>query len=127
MSSARIPISVTVENLATLTGELHRYAAPTTVMYLCKLMPLEGFIARWDYAIYIVTSLSLGAEKTAAKISAGDIFYWPPGKAVGIAFKDKDAPAQTVRVGKIDKNFEILEKAGQGARLRLSLRPPSYP
>jgi hypothetical protein len=127
LTTARIPIVVDVENLCTLNGELHRFAAPNTVAYILKKMPLEGFIARWDAAIYIVTDITIGAEKTTPSLTAGDIFFWPPGRVLGIAFREHRSRAQTVRVGRVSSGFEFLEKATQGSRLRFYPQRPSYP
>ncbi len=127
MSTARIPIIVEVEKLCNLNGELHRFAAPNAVRYILKKMPLEGFIARWDSAVYILTDISIGAEKATPILSAGDIFYWPPGKALGIAFREHRSRAQTVRVGKVASGFEVLERASQGSRLRLYPQQPFSP
>lgn len=125
--AARIPVVLDVEGLCTLMGELQRFAAPNTVAYIMKKMPLEGFVAKWESAIYILTDISLGAEKTTSNLAVGDMFYWPPVRAFGIAFREHAARAQTVKVGKIASGAEVLGGANQGARLRLYLQPPSSP
>ncbi|MEM3096610.1 MAG: cyclophilin-like fold protein [Nitrososphaerota archaeon] len=119
LPTARIAVVVDVERLCTLKGELHRFLAPNTVTYILKKMPIEGYIAKWESAIYILTDINMGAEKTTSSLTTGDIFYWPPTKILGIAFREHAARAQTVRVGKIATGAEILEKASQGVRLRL--------
>ncbi len=122
MTAARIPITVKVENLPDLEGELLRFAAPLTVAEMVKHMPIEGFLARWENAIYIITNIQRGVEKSTPKLSAGDIFYWSPEKVVGIALNEHVARAQTLKVGRMISDYSLLEKARVGSRMRFVLK-----
>jgi len=123
MTEARIRVVVEVEGLEPVEGELHRFTAPLTVAEIMKRLPIEGYVAKWDNAIYIVTEMSRGAEKTVSKLKAGDIFYWPPGKVVGIAVRDYQPRPQTVKVGSVGDGYRVVEKAVVGAKLRIALKP----
>lgn len=118
----RIPVNISIEDVGILEGELLRFYAPLTVRDLLKIMPLEGFAARWDYAVYIQINLKRGAEKIIDKINSGDILYWPPGPYILIAFREATPPSQIVRVGRVEKNFEELEKVRPGSRIRITFK-----
>ena len=122
MTAARIPIRILVENLPELDGELYRFTAPLTVEALLRKMPLEGFIARWDTAIYIITDVERGVEKTSPKLDAGEIFYWSPGRVVGIALKNHIPRPQTVKVGAVVGGVEVLNNARIGSMMRFVLK-----
>ena len=122
MTDARIPIRIQVENLRELDGELHRFAAPLTVEAIIRKMPLEGFLARWDTAIYIITDIARGVEKHTPKLAAGEIFYWSPERVVGISLKNHVSRPQTVKIGIVVGNYGVLSGARTGARMRFVLR-----
>ncbi|MDJ0270433.1 MAG: hypothetical protein NXY59_07810 [Aigarchaeota archaeon] len=118
MSTSRIPVIVLIEGLGELEAEFIRFFAPMTVDELVRKMPIEGFLASWDNAVYIVTEISRGAEKTVQKLKKGDIFYWPPGRVLGIAVVEHTPRVQTVKVGRLTSGFELPQQARQGARMR---------
>lgn len=122
MTDARIPIRIKVENLQELDGELYRFAAPLTVEAIIRKMPLEGFIARWDTAVYIITDIARGVEKHTPKLAAGEIFYWSPERVVGIALKNHVSRPQTVKVGAVEGDYGVLSGARTGARMRFFLK-----
>ncbi len=122
MSSSRIPVIVSIEGLGELEAEFVRFFAPMTVDELVRKMPIEGFLASWDNAVYIVTEISRGAEKPTQKLKKGDIFYWPPGRVLGIAVEEHTPRVQTVKVGRLISGFELLQQARQGSRMRFLQR-----
>jgi hypothetical protein len=122
VTDARIPIRIQVENLPELEGELHRFTAPLTVEAIIRKMPLEGFIARWDTAVYIITDIARGVEKYTPRLAAGEIFYWSPERVVGIAVKNHISRPQTVKVGAVIGDYGVLSSARTGARMRFVLK-----
>lgn len=123
----RIPITISVESVGVLEGELIRFYAPLTVRDLLRIMPLEGFAAKWDYAVYIQVSLQRGAERKTDKVTGGDILYWPPGPYLLIAFREAIPPSQIVKVGRIEKNYEEIERVKPGSRIRITLAISTSP
>ncbi|MEM0440723.1 MAG: cyclophilin-like family protein [Candidatus Caldarchaeum sp.] len=119
MTGARIPIIVQIDELNPVEGELYVFAAPLTVNEVIKRLPVEGFIARWPNAVYIITEISRGVEKTTSKLLPGDIFYWSPEKAIGIALSEHMARSQTIRIGSVGEGFREVSRAKIGARMRI--------
>ncbi len=119
LSEPRISIRILVEGAGEFQGELIRIHAPLTVQEFSRRLPIEGFAARWDYAIYIQTEVRRGAEKTVKSIRRGDILYWPMGGYLALAFRDYEPPAQMVKIGEFRGEYERLEKVRPGSRVRL--------
>ena len=111
-------ISIQVEGLPEVRAELVRFYAPVTVDELIRRLPIEGFLATWEDAVYITTGIERGAEKTVARLKAGDIFYWPPGRILGVALAEQQARSQTVKVGRAVDDVSPLREARSGSRMR---------
>ncbi|MEM0384751.1 MAG: cyclophilin-like family protein [Candidatus Caldarchaeum sp.] len=122
MIGARVPIIIRVEGLPDVEGELHRFAAPLTVEEVVKRLPVEGFVVRWPTAVYIVTEVRRGVEKTSSRLAAGDIFYWPPEGVLGVALEEHVPRSQTLKIGSVGSGYAVLEKARVGSRMRVSLK-----
>lgn len=116
----RIPLRIDVEDIGILEGELVRFYAPLTVKDLLKMIPLEGFLAKWDYAVYFQIDLRRGAEKISSKISRGDMLFWPPGPYILIAFRDASPPSQMVRIGQVKHGYEELVRVKPGSKIRIN-------
>ncbi|HID04554.1 MAG TPA: hypothetical protein EYH45_00700 [Candidatus Caldiarchaeum subterraneum] len=120
MSSVKKQVKIAVENLQEVKAELVRFYAPITVDEIIRKLPLEGFLASWENAIYITVDVERGAEKPVTKLRKGDIFYWPPGRVVGVALEEHSARTQTVKVGRCIDDVEPLKGARNGSRMRIS-------
>jgi len=119
LSISRVSVKVVAENMPELRAELIRFYAPMTVDEITRRLPLEGLIAFWENAIYITTEIERGAEKTTQKLNKGDIFYWPPGKILGIALEQHVPRTQTVKVGKAVDDVSVLKNARTGSKMRM--------
>ncbi|MDD5510361.1 MAG: cyclophilin-like fold protein [Dehalococcoidales bacterium] len=51
-----------------------------------KALPLESMVNTWGQEIYFNIPVSIGLENGQEVVNAGDIAYWPPGKAFCIFF-----------------------------------------
>ncbi len=112
-------VRILVEGAGEFQGELIRIHAPLTVQEFSRRLPIEGFAAKWDYAVYIQTEVKRGAEKAIKSIKKGDILYWPMGGYLALAFKDYGAPAQMVKIGEFSGEYGRLEAVRPGARVRV--------
>ncbi len=119
-SLSRIPIRVAFEEAGEYEGELVRFYAPITVQQLLKLLPIEGAVAKWDYAVYFQIDLRRGAEREVKQVKAGDILYWPPSQYLVIAYKEAIPPAQMVKVGRLKGDLSRLKDLRPGARVRMT-------
>lgn len=120
-SLTRIPVKVYLEDVGEFKGEFIRFHAPSTIRELLKLMPLEGFAAKWDYAVYFQINFKRGAEKIVSKISPGDILYWPPGPYIVLSFRESFPPAQIVKIGEMKEGVGEIFKVKHGSRIRITL------
>jgi uncharacterized protein len=86
-------------------------------------LPIEAVPNEWGDEFYFEIPVAASLDQTATtKVKAGDIGYWPPGKALAIFFgptpmsKGSDpVPASGVNiVGRILGNAEVLRQ-GKGA------------
>lgn len=90
-----------------------------------KALPLEGMVNTWGQEIYFSIPVSIGLENGQEVVSAGDITYWPPGKAFCIFFGPTPASrgneiraASKVNVfGKVTSGLDILGRVSDGEKI----------
>ncbi len=93
-------------------------------------LPITGQANRWGDEIYFEIPVRLAAENGKALVDAGDLGYWPPGRAFCIFFgptpisrEDEIRAASPVNVlGKVDGNPEVLRKVKDGKEIIVSAR-----
>lgn len=51
-----------------------------------EALPLDSIVNTWGEEIYFSVPVSMGPENGQEIVNAGDIAYWPPGKAFCIFF-----------------------------------------
>lgn len=104
-----------------LDAELSDTAAARSIE---AALPIEAEPDEWGDEFYFEIPVAMPLDETATtKVAAGDIGYWPPGKALAIFFgptpmsKGPDpVPASAVNlVGKITGDAALLRKA-KGAK-----------
>ncbi len=119
MSWTKKQVKIVVENLPEVRAELVRFYAPMTVDDIVRRLPIEGFLATWENVVYITTEIERGAEKTTTRLKRGDLFFWPPGRILGVALEEHQARTQTVKVGKAVDDVAVLRNAQNGSRMRI--------
>ena len=98
-----------------------------TAQEIASRLPVSGTGSRWGDEIYFATDISLPPEDPAEVVEAGDIAYWPPGKAICIFWGPTPAsqgeeirPASPVNViGRIEDDLAPLSGARDGDRVVL--------
>ncbi len=114
-----------------LVAELNDTA---TARAIAEALPIEAQANRWGGEIYFSIPVEAGIEAGAREVvQAGEIGYWPPGRAFCIFFGRTPAPeGEEIRaasavniVGRIEGSLEALWNVPDGAKI--SLREPSEP
>lgn len=91
-----------------------------TANAIYDLLPIEGFNNVWGDEFYFEIPLYMPPDASSTcDVNAGDIAYWPPGKAIAIFFgptplsKDKKpVPASDViPIGRIKGDAALLRQA----------------
>lgn len=98
-----------------------------TAQEIASRLPVSGTGSRWGDEIYFATDISLPPENPQEVVEAGDIAYWPPGKAICIFWGPTPAshgeeirPASPVNViGRIEGDLTPLSGARDGDRVVL--------
>src|SRR5690606_5775375 len=90
-----------------------------------QALPLEASAQLWGDEIYFSIPVSLGEEESREVVEAGDLAYWPPGKAFCIFWGPTPAsrgseirPASPVNVfGRVDGDPTVFDQVPSGARI----------
>jgi hypothetical protein len=98
-----------------------------TAQEIASRLPVSGTGSRWGDEIYFATDISLPPENPQEVVEAGNIAYWPPGKAICIFWGPTPAshgeeirPASPVNViGRIEGDLKPLSGARDGDRVVL--------
>lgn len=93
-----------------------------------EILPIESDINEWGDEFYFTIPLAMDLDETATlSVKAGDIGYWPPGKALAIFFgptplsKGLDpVPASEVNlVGRLISDYKLLKKVKGSRKIRI--------
>ena len=88
-------------------------------------LPIENSANTWGQEIYFSIPVNLELEDGQEVVNAGDIAYWPPGKAFCIFFGptpasqgDEIRAASKVNVfGKVSSELDILRRVSDGEKI----------
>jgi len=121
-------IKITVKDV-TVEVQLNDTACAKAI---AQRLPLEASPHEWGDEFYFEIPVKSELDETAtSSVKAGDIGYWPPGRAVAIFFgptplsKGTDPiPASEVNVvGKITSDVSVLKKAKRASMIKLEKVP----
>jgi hypothetical protein len=119
-----VKIRITVKDV-TLDAEFFDTACAKKII---SALPLVTTPNEWGDEFYFEIPVNMSSDETATtKIKAGDIGYWPPGKALAIFFGPTPistgidpVPASAVNiVGKIYGNATVLRKVKGAEEIRI--------
>src|SRR5204862_6886484 len=90
-------------------------------------LPLEVPGERWGEEIYFAIPVRLAEDEAQEVVNAGDVGYWPPGRAFCIFFGPTPAsrgaeirPASPVNVvGRVSGDATVFKKVRAGTRVTL--------
>jgi hypothetical protein len=119
-------LKIITASAGTLTAELTD-ENPLTAEAIYDKLPIEGKANLWGDEIYFTIPVSMEAESPKPLVEAGDIAYWPPGKAICFFFGptpaswDKEIrPASPVNVfAHIENNARLLKLVHNGEKIRV--------
>lgn len=114
-------ISITVGDVKA-TATLHD---TRTAAAIWDALPLEARANRWGDEIYFSTPVTLPEEDGREVVEAGDLAYWPVGRAFCIFWGPTPAsrgseirPASAVNVfGRIDGDPKVFDQVTDGERI----------
>lgn len=98
-----------------------------TAKAIWDALPLEAQANRWGDEIYFATSVSLSQEDAREVVDAGDLAYWPPGRAFCIFWGPTPAsvgreirPASPVNlVGRLEGDVKVFDRVPDGEPIRV--------
>jgi len=98
-----------------------------TADLIWKALPLSVAGETWGDEIYFDIGLTVGPESPKDVVAAGDLGYWPPGRAFCIFFGptpmsrgDEIRPASPVNVvGRVVGDARVFERVRAGTRVTL--------
>jgi hypothetical protein len=90
-----------------------------------EALPLDSVVNTWGEEIYFSVPVSMGPENGQEIVNAGDIAYWPPGKAFCIFFgptpasrRNEIRAASKVNVfGRLTGDPGILRRVTDGEKI----------
>ncbi|MFZ2639791.1 MAG: cyclophilin-like fold protein [Verrucomicrobiia bacterium] len=100
-----------------------------TAKEIVRALPIEAGANRWGDEIYFSIAVAVGEENPQEVVAAGDIAYWPPGRAVCIFFGPTPAsaageirPASAVNVvGRVVGDATLFRRVRDGDRVKIEL------
>lgn len=93
-----------------------------------EILPIESYLNTWGDEFYFSIPLDYPLDETATlKVKAGDIGYWPPGKALAIFFgptpasvDENPVPASEVNlVGRILDDLARLKNLKTSSKIKI--------
>ena len=92
---------------------------------ISEALPIESVANTWGQEIYFSIPVTVELENGEEVVSAGDIAYWPPGKAFCIFFgptpasrgNEIRAASQVNVFGKVTSDLEILRRISDGEKI----------
>ncbi len=100
-----------------------------TAARIVRALPITAAANRWGDEIYFTVNVTAAAENPKAVVEAGDLAYWPPGRAFCIFFGPTPAseggeirPASPVNVvGRVTGDTTTFRQVEDGGPVRIEL------
>ncbi len=120
-----IKIKIDLFGIGTINGELLRYYAPLSADAIINKLPL---ILRGRFSFGSKTYWTLpGMEvhkghnpKSIKNVEKGDIVYNPKTDELIIIIENAEMPNKVNKIGKVSNNLEILLKANNGLKTKIT-------
>jgi len=79
-------IMIECERIGGIPAQLDPALAPATVEAIVRALPIEARAERWGDEVYFSSAVDTELENAVEVVAAGDLGYWPPGRALCIFF-----------------------------------------
>jgi len=118
-------VKITVGDKVEVTAELFD---TETARAVYDMLPVEGFCNNWGDEFYFEVPLYMPPEAGATcDVNAGDIGYWPSGRAIAIFYgptplskEEKPVPASEVNlIGRIKGDPNLLKQGKDETLIRI--------
>lgn len=119
-------IVIECERIGRVQAQLDPGLAPATVEAIGRALPLEAHAERWGDEVYFATAVHAEEENAVEVVAAGDLGYWPPGRALCIFFGPTPAsrhpqeirPASAVNpIGRVVGDPRAFARVHKGDRI----------
>ncbi|MFW9882550.1 MAG: cyclophilin-like fold protein [Candidatus Thorarchaeota archaeon] len=122
-----IPIKIALFGIGTIEGKIIRHIAPLTADAIIEKLPLNlrGRFSFGSKKYWILPGVEIfkGTNpKSVLNIEKGDIIYNPKTDELIIALEDIEMSNKVNKIGKVDTNLGLLEKARNGLNTNISKR-----
>jgi len=123
-------VRIVIETEATgpVPAELDEMRCPKTVAAIVQALPISGTARLWGDEVYFEIPVEVGPEAPVEVVRAGDLGYWPPGRAFCIFFgptpvstsPEEIRPASPVNpVGRLLSDPAGFKKVSAGAPISI--------
>ena len=103
----------------------YRHLAPLTMNATLRILPLSSRIIVQPGMRSIFTPLKVGVEKPKTSLHKGDIALLASGGLICIFVQEVKSERPLNPLGVVDSGIDLIEGAGPGDTIRLSLKPLS--
>ncbi|MFX1419783.1 MAG: cyclophilin-like fold protein [Promethearchaeota archaeon] len=120
-----IPIKIVLFGIGTIEGTIIRHIAPLTADAILEKLPLNlrGRFSFGSKKYWILPGVEIFKglnPKSVSNVEKGDILYNPKADELIIALEDLEMSNKVNKIGKIETNLKILEKARNGLNTKIS-------
>jgi hypothetical protein len=117
----RYLITLVVNEIDVVEGELVRTYAPITISKLVRMLPVRSRVYKLPDRAYFQVGLKMDVEKPREQVARGDIAFWPQASAMALFLKDSKLTQPVSLIGKVTKGLEVVERAPMGASIVVKL------
>ena len=124
-SVSRIECAVNFPNRGEALVSFYRHLAPLSINAALRILPLSSRIIVQPGMRSIFTPLKVGVEKPKTSLRKGDIALLASGGLICIFVQEAKSERPLNPLGVVDSGIDLIEGAGPGDTIRLSLKPLS--
>ena len=121
LSVSKIQCRLELKGKGLLDLALYRHLAPLTVNALVRAIPIVGRVSIYPRTVCLLTGIRTGVEKQRFAFATGDVAFMAASGMLCVMLGGAKSDRPLNPVGKIEEGIEILEKAGPGDVIEMTL------